>query len=64
MEIYRVFVVYTFDQKDPAGNFINSTEHQIIAENYQEALIKLEAINPDHQPNIYLKQILENYIHH
>lgn len=60
-EIYTVYVILDYREKDDRGNLRDSTEYQVIATSYDLAIEKVKVLNPNHQEFFYLKQVIQNF---
>lgn len=60
MKKYIVFIIFAYMQETPTGDFVQSTELQIIAENEAEAMKRAKELAPD-KKFYYLRTIIEKY---
>jgi len=58
-ELYTVFIILGYESKNDRGDFLNTTEFQLIAENYNEALKKAKKLH--NCKNFFLKSAIENF---
>lgn len=60
MKKFLVFIIYAYQREADTGQFIESTEIQVIAKNKDEAIARAKKLCPD-KKHYYLKNIIENY---
>jgi hypothetical protein len=53
----KVYVILGYESRDPAGMYVDFTEYEVYAENYDEAIEKCKAIFP--HANFHLKRYIE-----
>lgn len=54
---HTIFIIIGYEQKDQMGNLINSTQFEIIAETYKEALKQAKKYHKS--PHYHLKMVIE-----